>query len=84
MITTVIVMMLGVAFFSYIMGNILEIVENQQKKMGSVDKSDEFNHWLTALTRFTMNQPLPNSLYERLAKDMIYHSQNDRKKCFEG
>ena len=28
MIFTVIVMMLGVAFFSYIMGNILEIVEN--------------------------------------------------------
>lgn len=55
MITTVIVMMLGVAFFSYIMGNFIEIMGNQEKKMGAVDKSEDFNEWLTGLTRFTMN-----------------------------
>ena len=55
MITTVVVMMLGVAFFSYIMGNFIEIMGNQEKKMGAVDKSEDFNVWLTGLTRFTMN-----------------------------
>jgi hypothetical protein len=72
MITTVVVMMLGVAFFSYIMGNFIEIMGNQEKKMGAVDKSEDFNVWLTGLTRFTMNQPLPNSLHERLLSDMNY------------
>lgn len=72
MITTVIVMMLGVAFFSYIMGNFIEIMGNQEKKMGAVDKTEDFNEWLSGLTRFTMNQPLPSSLHERLLSDMNY------------
>lgn len=52
--------------------------------MGSVDKSDEFKLWITTLTRFTMNQPLPHSLYEKLCEEMIYHNANDRNKSFEG
>lgn len=83
MITTVVVMMLGVAFFSYIMGNFIEIMGNQEKKMGAVDKSEDFNEWLTGLTRFTMNQPLPNSLHERLLSDMNYQWSEDRNKCFQ-
>jgi hypothetical protein len=33
----VLVMLGGVAFFSYIMGNFIEIISNYEKKMGNVD-----------------------------------------------
>ena len=33
----------GVAFFSYIMSNFIEIISNYEKKMGGVDKSGDLN-----------------------------------------
>lgn len=41
MISAVIIMLGGVAFFSFIMGNFVEIIKSQQAKMGSPDKSEE-------------------------------------------
>ena len=38
-IFAIVVMLGGVAFFSYIMGNFIEILTNYDKKMGLVDKS---------------------------------------------
>ena len=60
-------MLCGVAFFSYIMGSFIEIISNYDKKifllqMGSVDKGTELHNWMTLLTRFTNNKPLPKSL----------------------
>lgn len=54
-IIAVIIMLGGVAFFSYIMGNFIEIISNYEKKMGVVDKSSELHTWLMNLTRFTNN-----------------------------
>jgi len=45
----------GVAFFSYIMGNFIEIITNYEKKMGVVDKSGNLHNWFVLLTRFTNN-----------------------------
>ena len=53
MIITSLVMLGGVAFFSYIMGNFIEIITNYDAKMGTLDKSDELNTWITSLERFT-------------------------------
>ena len=53
MIITSLVMLGGVAFFSYIMGNFLEIISNYDAKMGPVDKSEELNIWITSIERFT-------------------------------
>ena len=52
MIITCIIMMGGVAFFSYIMGNFVDIVSNYSSKMGSLDRTDELNEWLVSLERF--------------------------------
>ena len=38
MLTALVVMLGGVAFFSYIMGNLLEIFNNYESKMGIVDR----------------------------------------------
>ena len=36
----------GVAFFSYIMGNFIEIISNYEKKMGVQDKSGDLTDWM--------------------------------------
>jgi hypothetical protein len=54
------IMMGGVAFFSYIMGNFLEIVSNYSSKMGSLDRSDELNEWIVSLERFTQGSSQRN------------------------
>jgi hypothetical protein len=48
----------GVAFFSFIMGNFVEIIQSQKLKMGSVDKSEELTKWMISLSRFTNQTPL--------------------------
>ena len=54
-VLAVVIMLGGVAFFSYIMGNFIEIISNYEKKMGVVDKSGDLHNWLVLLTRFTNN-----------------------------
>jgi potassium voltage-gated channel Eag-related subfamily H protein 8 len=58
-IVAVVIMLGGVAFFSYIMGNFIEIISNYEKKMGVVDQSADLHTWLNLLTRFRNNNPLP-------------------------
>jgi hypothetical protein len=52
-VIAVLIMLGGVAFFSYIMGNFIEIISNYEKKMGAVDKSGDLHNWMVLLTRFT-------------------------------
>jgi len=59
MIIGIFVMLAGVAFFSVIMGSFIEIISNYDKKMGTEDKGTELHNWMTLLTRFTNNKPLP-------------------------
>lgn len=61
-IIAVFIMLCGVAFFSYIMGSFIEIISNYEKKMGVIDKGTDLHNWMTLLTRFTNNKPLPKSL----------------------
>lgn len=57
-VSSVIIMLGGVAFFSYIMGNFVEIIQSQKKKMGSPDKSEDLSKWLISLARFQNQTPL--------------------------
>jgi hypothetical protein len=45
----------GVAFFSYIMSNFIEILSSYDAKMGTLDKSDDLNEWLISLERYMKN-----------------------------
>jgi hypothetical protein len=78
MIFGIFVMLCGVAFFSYIMGSFIEIISNYDKKMGSVDKGTELHNWMTLLTRFTNNKPLPKSLINQIDNHFAYYWSNDR------
>ena len=69
----VIVMLGGVAFFSYIMGNFIEIITNYEKKMGNVDLSGDLHNWLILLTRFTNNINLSKSLTDDIEDHFTYY-----------
>ena len=77
-IVAVIIMLGGVAFFSYIMGHFIEIISNYKKNMGQVDKSADLHNWLILLTRFTNNQPLPKSLTSQIENNFSYFWTQDR------
>lgn len=77
----IIIMLCGVAFFSYIMGSFIEIISNYDKKMGTVDKGTELHNWMTLLTRFTNNKPLPKQLINQIDSHFAYYWSNDRLSC---
>jgi hypothetical protein len=72
------IMLWGVAFFSYIMGNFIEIVSNYNERMGIIDRSTELHKWMTMLSRFTNNKPLPRSLFNKIDDHFNYFWANDR------
>ena len=57
----VIFQIIGVFFFSYIMGQLHDIFVNYKSKMGIVDYSEQFNDWLVSFKRFRYDN-LPYSL----------------------
>lgn len=61
MVLTVILMLAGVAFFSFIMGNFMDIIANYERKMGNglEDKVKELSLWIVALQRYNGDKPLP-------------------------
>ena len=61
-IFAVIIMLGGVAFFSYIMGSFIEIISNYEQKMGNIDYSSNLHEWIHQLTRFTPNHTVPRKL----------------------
>jgi hypothetical protein len=77
----ILIMLCGVAFFSYIMGSFIEIISNYDKKMGTVDKGTELHNWMTLLTRFTNNKPLPKQLINQIDSHFAYYWSNDRLSC---
>ena len=44
-----IILLVGVAIFSYIMGNFIENLKNYDSKMGTPDKADELQKWIISL-----------------------------------
>jgi len=78
MICGINVMMVGIVFFSHIMGSFIEIISNYDKRMGSVDRGTELHNWMTLLTRFTNNKPLPKTLINQIDNHYAYYWANDR------
>lgn len=83
MIIAVIVMLCGVAFFSYIMGNFIENISEWESKMGFVDKRGDLDSWIISLSRYTQNQPLPTALQKRIESDFNFIWSHDRLISFD-
>lgn len=52
MIYCIMVMMCGVAFFSYIMGTLFDIMTTYKEKTGPPDLSDDLQKWILTIQRF--------------------------------
>ena len=61
-IVDIIFMFMGVVVFSYIMSSVINIIQNENKKMSLDNQSRDLKRWLTLLTRFTKNKTLSKSL----------------------
>ena len=72
------IMIGGVAFFSYIMGQFIEIISNFNQNLGVEEQTFELHNWMTLLTRFRENKPLPNSLYRQINQHFKYYWANNR------
>jgi len=46
--------------------------------MGIVDKSADLQTWITSLTKFTNNQPLPRDLIQKIDEHFKFFWKNDR------
>mmetsp|Transcript_7942 Transcript_7942/g.7435 ORF Transcript_7942/g.7435 Transcript_7942/m.7435 type:complete len:160 (+) Transcript_7942:430-909(+) len=61
-----IIMFGGVAFFSYIMGSFISIIARFESISGRHNDSPDLHNWMTLLTRFIDNKPLPKALINEI------------------
>ena len=75
----VVVMLFGVAFFSYIMRRFIEIIGslNVEKSSTENDESD-LKNWFTILGRFKKNKSLSKKLTVKIQNYFEYYWENDR------
>lgn len=78
MLSAVVIMLGGVAFFSFTMSEFIEIISNYDKKMGSPDRMPLLNTWIISLERFNGNTPLRMSQVDEITKNHQYFWNNDR------
>jgi hypothetical protein len=76
----VVVMLFGVAFFSYIMGRFIEIIEgfNSEKKTGTENDESDLKNWFTLLAKFKKNKVLSKRLTKKIQHYFEYYWENDR------
>jgi potassium voltage-gated channel Eag-related subfamily H protein 8 len=72
------IMLCGVAFFSFIMGSFIEIISNFNQQTGTKDEGTDLHQWLSLLTRFTNNRPLPKRLINQIDEHFQFYWSNDR------
>lgn len=73
-------MLLGVAVFSYVMGNFTDLITSYDKKLGISDKGEELQNWLTLISKFsnTGSKPLSNELIKKIDNHFAYYWEHDR------
>lgn len=71
-------MIVGIAFFSYIMGNFNDVLINYDKKMGIIDRRNDLQMWMTSLDKFNPNQPIPRALLKKINDHFNFFWKHDR------
>jgi hypothetical protein len=71
-------MICGVAFFSYIMGSFIGIIQKFDDLLGEKDESNDLHNWLNLLNRYRGNKPLSKELINSIDNHFSYYWQNDR------
>jgi hypothetical protein len=77
-IFTTIILLVGVACFSYIMGQFIEILMNLQTVTADNEDSENLSKWLGLLAHFNNNKPLPKNMTKQFELYFEYYWQNDK------
>lgn len=73
-----IILLVGVATFSYIMGQFIEILMNLQDSTADNEDSENLSKWLGLLAHFNRNSPLPKEMTKRYETYFQYYWANDK------
>ena len=77
-IVTTVILLLGVACFSYIMGQFIDILLNIQQVTADNEDSENLSKWLGLLKHFNKNHPLPKEMTKRFETYFEYYWANDK------
>lgn len=73
-----VVMVGGVAFFSYIMGSFISIIQKFDDLLDEKDESNDLHNWLALVRRFNDNKPLSEDLIKAIDNHFAHYWKNDR------
>lgn len=77
------VMLSGVAVFSFVMGNFIEILDKTKKLDEDLEQADDLGKFLGLLHRFNNNQPLSVEFKEGLEDFFQFRWSVNRDWCIE-
>mmetsp|Transcript_1511 Transcript_1511/g.1006 ORF Transcript_1511/g.1006 Transcript_1511/m.1006 type:complete len:221 (+) Transcript_1511:675-1337(+) len=77
-IITTFILLIGVACFSYIMGQFIDILMNFQTVTADNEDSENLSKWLGLLSHFNKNRPLSKDMTKRFEQYFEYYWQNDK------
>ena len=68
----ILVELIGVSFYSFIMGSFIELVGSYERKVGVVDKFQELENWLVSLRKHNKNMALDNHFHNEIEEHFKY------------
>lgn len=77
-IITTFILLIGVACFSYIMGQFIEILMNFQQVTADNEDSENLSKWLGLLAHFNKNRPLSKEMTKKFEQYFEYYWQHDK------
>ena len=77
-IYAVLLMLAGVAFYSLVIGEFINIIEIFDKKLYVIDKGLGLHAWLTAMQSFTATRPLPKKLIRAIDSHFQFFWRHER------
>ena len=77
-IVTTFILLVGVACFSYIMGQFIDILMNLQNVTADNEDSENLSKWLGLLAHFNRGTPLPKEMTKKFERYFEYYWANDK------
>jgi hypothetical protein len=72
------ILLFGVAVFSFIMGNFIEILMSFKVVTAENEESENLTKWLGLLARFNKGRPLPKEMTKKIEHYFDYYWANDK------
>ena len=78
LITGSLIILFGVAVFSFIMGNFLEMLNEFKYVTAENEDSSDLTRWFGLLSRFNKGRPLPKEMTQRIEEHFEYSWSRDK------